>query len=42
MEFGIFSGASNNQRRWYDLEHARSQIGYHPQDDAGTWDSPPA
>lgn len=41
VEFGIFSGVSNNRRRWYDLEHARSQIGYHPKDDAETWDSPP-
>ncbi|EMA59711.1 NAD-dependent epimerase/dehydratase family protein [Halorubrum lipolyticum] len=41
VEFGIFSGVSNNQRRWYELEHARSQIGYHPQDDGEEWDSPP-
>jgi len=41
VEFGIFSGVSDNQRRWYDLEHARSRIGYHPQDDGEEWDSPP-
>ncbi|MFC7203144.1 NAD-dependent epimerase/dehydratase family protein [Haloferax namakaokahaiae] len=41
VDFGIFSGVSNNRRRWYDLEHARSQIGYHPKDDGDEWDSPP-
>jgi nucleoside-diphosphate-sugar epimerase len=41
VEYGIFSGVSDNHRRWYDLEHARSRIGYDPQDDAEEWDSPP-
>ncbi|RDI69908.1 NAD-dependent epimerase/dehydratase family protein [Halopelagius longus] len=41
VEFGIFSGVSDNQRRWYDLEHARARIGYNPQDDGEEWDSPP-
>lgn len=42
VEFDIFSGVSNNRSRWYDLEHARSKIGYNPQDDGSEWDEPPA
>lgn len=41
VEFGIFSGVSDNRRRWFDLEHARARIGYDPQDDAEEWDAPP-
>jgi nucleoside-diphosphate-sugar epimerase len=41
VEFGIFSGVSDNRRRWFDLEHARARIGYDPQDDAEAWDAPP-
>ncbi|WP_276255948.1 NAD-dependent epimerase/dehydratase family protein [Halomontanus rarus] len=41
VEFDVFSGVSANQRRWYDLEHARAVIGYDPQDDAEEWDAPP-
>ena len=40
VEFGIFSGVSDNDRRWYDLEHARAQIGYRPQDNGEEWDAP--
>ena len=39
--FDIFSGVSANQNRWYDLEHARSVIGYDPQDNGSEWDAPP-
>ena len=42
VEFGIFNGVSDNQRRWFDLEHARTTIGYNPQDDGEEWDEPPA
>lgn len=38
VEFGIFSGVSNNDRRWYSLEHARSTIGYTPRDNGETYD----
>ena len=41
VEFGIFSGVSDNDRRWYDLEHARARIGYRPQDNGEEWDAPP-
>lgn len=40
-EYGIFSGVSDNQRRWFGLDHARSQLGYEPQDDGEEWDAPP-
>lgn len=42
VEFGIFSGVSDNATRWYDLEHARSRIGYDPQDDGCAHDAPPS
>ncbi|GKZ15224.1 NAD(P)-dependent oxidoreductase [Haladaptatus sp. T7] len=41
VEFDIFSGVSDNRRRWYDLEHARAKIEYNPQDDGEEWDAPP-
>jgi len=41
VAFDIFSGVSDNRRRWYDLEHARARIGYDPQDDGEEWDAPP-
>ncbi|WP_137685528.1 NAD-dependent epimerase/dehydratase family protein [Haloarcula mannanilytica] len=41
VEFGIFSGVSDNHRRWFDLEHARARIGYNPQDDGELWEHPP-
>ena len=41
VEFGVFSGVSDNDRRWYDLEHARARIGYRPQDNGEEWDAPP-
>ena len=42
VEFGIFSGVSDNRRRWFDLEHARARIEYDPRDDGSEWDGPPA
>jgi nucleoside-diphosphate-sugar epimerase len=41
IEYDIFYGVSDNRRRWFDLEHPRVRIGYHPQDDAEEWESPP-
>lgn len=41
VTFGVFYGVSDNRRRWFDLEHARAQIGYSPQDDGEEWDAPP-
>lgn len=41
VEFGAFSGVSDNRRRWFSIERARAVLGYDPQDDAETWDAPP-
>ncbi|MCU4802705.1 NAD(P)-dependent oxidoreductase [Halobacteria archaeon HArc-gm2] len=41
VEYGIFFGVSDNQNRWFDLEHARAAIGYDPQDAGHEWDGPP-
>ncbi|WP_231187867.1 NAD(P)-dependent oxidoreductase [Haladaptatus sp. DYF46] len=41
VEFDVFYGVSDNYRRWFDLEHARSKIGYRPQDDGEEWNAPP-
>lgn len=41
VEFGIFSGVSDNDRRWYSIEHARSTLGYSPADNGDDWEGPP-
>jgi NAD+ dependent glucose-6-phosphate dehydrogenase len=41
VEHGVFYGVSDNQHRWFDLEHARSTIDYNPRDDGAEWDAPP-
>ena len=40
-DFDVFYGVSDNERRWFDIEHARTVIGYDPQDTGETWDGPP-
>jgi len=40
VSFDIFYGVSDNRRRWLDLEHARSVIGYDPRDDGEDWHGP--
>jgi nucleoside-diphosphate-sugar epimerase len=42
VEFDIFYGISDNERRWLDLDHARTVLGYDPQDVGEAWDSPPS
>ena len=42
VTFDVFYGASDNDRRWFDIEHARDVLGYDPQDNAEEWDAPPA
>jgi hypothetical protein len=39
--FDIFYGVSDNDRRWFDIDHAREVLGYDPQDDGEEWDAPP-
>lgn len=34
VEYDTFYGVSDNANRWFDLEHARSTIGYRPEDRA--------
>ena len=41
VEFDIFSGVSDNDDRWFDIEHARDILGYEPRDNGAGWDSPP-
>lgn len=40
-EYAIFSGVSDNERSWFDIEHARKLVGYDPQDNGEDWDAPP-
>lgn len=42
VEFDVFHGVSDNENRWFDLEHARTRLGYRPRDDGSEWDEPPA
>ncbi|MFB6113322.1 MAG: NAD-dependent epimerase/dehydratase family protein [Halodesulfurarchaeum sp.] len=42
VEYDVFYAVSDNDRRWYGLEHARSVIGYRPRDNAESWESPPS
>ena len=35
VSFGIYYGISDNPRKLWDIEHARREIGYAPQDSAG-------
>ena len=39
--FEIFHGVSDNDRRWFSIERARSLIGYSPEDNGEEWDQPP-
>ncbi|AHG01323.1 epimerase (plasmid) [Halostagnicola larsenii XH-48] len=39
--FEIFSGVSDNDRRWYSIENAQETIDYDPQDNGEEWDAPP-
>lgn len=34
QRFGIYYGVSNNQRNKWDIENARRELGYHPDDDS--------
>lgn len=42
VSYGIFNGVSDNDRRWFSLQHAKERLGYSPQDNGSDWDSPPA
>ena len=40
-DFEVLYGVSDNDRRWFDIDHARETIGYDPQDNGEEWDAPP-
>lgn len=42
VTFDVFYGVSGNDRRWFDVDHAREVIGYEPQDNGDEWDAPPS
>jgi hypothetical protein len=42
IEYGNYYGVSDNDRRWVDIENAREEIGYDPQDNGEEWDGPPS
>jgi nucleoside-diphosphate-sugar epimerase len=39
--FDIFYGVSDNPTRWLDIEYARQQLGYRPQDSSAHWAAAP-
>ncbi|SFR96463.1 Nucleoside-diphosphate-sugar epimerase [Halomicrobium zhouii] len=41
VEFDVFYGVSDNDRRWFDVDHAREVLGYEPEDNGEQWDTPP-
>jgi len=41
ITFDVFYGLSDNESRWYDIEHAKAVLGYEPRHDADDWDGPP-
>ncbi|WP_114577824.1 NAD(P)-dependent oxidoreductase [Saliphagus sp. LR7] len=41
VEYDVFYGVSDNDRRWFDIDHAREVLGYEPADDGEEWDAPP-
>ena len=42
VDFDVFYGVSDNDRRWFDISHARDVLGYEPQDNGEEWDAPPS
>jgi len=40
VEFDVFYGVSDNDRRWFDIDHARETIGYDPRDNGEEWTGP--
>lgn len=41
VTYANFYGVSDNSRRWFDINHAQSAVGYTPQDSADDWEAPP-
>jgi nucleoside-diphosphate-sugar epimerase len=41
VEYDVFYGVSDNDRRWMDIEHAKTVLGYEPADNGDEWVEPP-
>ena len=41
VEFDVFYGVSDNDTRFFDIEHAREVLGYQPRDNSAEWEDPP-
>lgn len=41
VSFGIFNGVSDNDRRWFSIQRAVSELGYAPRDNGEEWTEPP-
>lgn len=41
VTYDVFYGVSNNERRWFDIEHAKDVLGYTPRDNGEEWSEPP-
>lgn len=41
VTYDVFYGISDNERSWFDREHARGVLQYFPQDKSEEWDGPP-
>lgn len=39
--YDVFYGVSDNERRWFDIDHARDVVGYEPRDNGEEWTGPP-
>lgn len=42
VSYGIFNGVSDNDRRWFSIQHAKEVLGYRPEDNGDAWDEPPS
>ena len=41
VDFNVCYGVSANDRRWFDIDQARAELGYDPQDNGDDWNAPP-
>lgn len=41
VTYDVFNGVSDNDRRWFAIEHAREVLGYDPKDNAEQFTEPP-
>ena len=41
VSYDVFYGVSDNEGRWFDIDHAREMIGYNPTDNGAAWDGVP-